>query len=246
MNLDLLTISNLLTACCTGLLALFTAWLAWMTSLLVKETTHSRKAAEHHQKEIAFRAVLIELADNILSFERWKPTLNAMPDKEWKDHPLQFIHLYELFRTVWIHKQLLERSFAVVMNVKRLETALRELLFDRQELNQNAIDTYYVIDLYLKQLACYVICEAQRQGIDVPAESWVKNANIFQPSPWLYGDSSSGIAARNLETQLIPPLPPEPNEHAFQECALERLISQAHQRLQDQDRDLKKIFRNPE
>ncbi|MER3459626.1 MAG: hypothetical protein C4309_14295 [Chloroflexota bacterium] len=87
-------------------LATATFGLAFVTFLLVLETRETRVQAETQRKELAFRAALVELADNILNHRRWDPERGGRPDRYWWDHPPQFTQLNKLLGSVDITPQL--------------------------------------------------------------------------------------------------------------------------------------------
>lgn len=217
----------------TFLLVLVTAWLVW-------ETRNSRIQGEHQRKEIAFRAALVEIADNIASLNRWSPAL-GMYKGVWWNHPLKFPKLTELLETVWIHPDLWERiRGGTLPRIANIEDRLNVTLINSQTAENStawqndAEEMYHSLDLYLKQLARYVFCEMRRQGLNAPENTW--NTATFQPRPWLYGDSNlpSETVADLFETQLIPPLSPEPNNAAFRDCRLQVLIGEARRALEVQ------------
>ncbi len=222
-------------------LAFFTFVLAIATVGLTWETWRGRKEQEQHRKEIAFRAALIEAANNIANFTRWNPILTYLPDKEWLNQSLSFAKLTEMLETVWVDPRLWERiTGGLLINLKRFEERIHSNLLSETAEERVKIECskrdYFLIDIYLKQLACYILSEMQRQGIKVPED--IQRTQIFWPLAWNYGgnDESPQMIAYTLECQLVPPfvsLPPEPEDAAFSDCRLELLISkarQAHQR----------------
>ena len=220
-----------------SLLGLFTFMLAIATVWLAYETWIGREEQVRQRKEIAFRAALIESANNIVSFTRWNPMLavNSPPDKEWLNQSLSFTRLNELLETVWVDPMLWERiTGGLLVNVKRFEDRIHVNLLDMSIEDRVKIEgskrDYFLIDLYLKQLACYVLAEMQRQRINIPAA--IIRTQMFQPLAWAHGsiEEDPKTTAYTLEVQPLPPFvhfPLEPENVAFRDCRLEVLISKA-------------------
>lgn len=217
--------------------------LAYVTFLLVLETRETRLQAETQRKELVFRAALVELVDNILSYRRWDPQgllTKADPDPYWWDHPLQFTRLNELLSSVDIAPQLFAWITGERGNIQVHEGQLRA---DLQEQNAGKLSTEkenrlmeraYWLDLYLIRLACYVICEAKRQGFHTMAEG-IEKTGIFKPRPWGYSksDETPATTAKLAEVAEAwwPAMAklPEPDIPGCDQCKLEKLIQLAHQ-----------------
>lgn len=219
-------------------LATATFGLAFVTFLLVLETRKTRVQAEARQKELAFRAALVELVDNITNYRRWDPQRLLMqldPDPYWWDHPLQFTRLNELLSSVDIAPQLFtwitgERG-NIQVHKRQLRTDLKKEASElsTEEKNRLMEDAYW-LDLYLVRLACYVVCEAKRQGFHRMADG-MEQAGIFKPTPWNYGEPATAAAldtVGNLWQAAMSKLP-EPDIPGCEQCRLEKLIKLAHE-----------------
>ena len=82
-------------------LAIITLALVVATLLLVSATVYLglearkiRKEEEGHRKEVAFRAAILELSNNIISLTPHNPTLSK-PNISW-DYPMKFPKLMDL------------------------------------------------------------------------------------------------------------------------------------------------------
>src|SRR5262245_36079997 len=108
-----------------------------------------------------------------LSFNKWNYKLRGVPTADeisWKQ-PVEFSHVTKLIEEIWVDPQLWERiiGYSLVI-IKHLDKSMSELL--EQPNNETARkyeDTFYEIDLRLKQLARYLLCEMKRQKLEVPA-----------------------------------------------------------------------------
>lgn len=228
-------------------LATATFGLAFVTFLLVLETIETRVQAETRRKELAFRAALVELADNILNYRRWNPQMlltQKDPDPYWWDHPLQFTRLNELLGSVDVAPQLFTWITGERGNIQAREGQLRTDLKERRaselstEEKNRLMEEAHWLDLYLVRLACYVVCETKRQGFYKMADS-MEQAGTFKPSPWGYGSSPDEppgtTAALSRVVELLWPAMsklPEPDIPGCEQCKLEKLIQLAHQELE--------------
>lgn len=205
--------------------------LASATFLLVLETRKTRKQAEKQRKELAFRAALVELEDNIINHRRWDPRLRGRPDAYWWNHPPQFTRLNELLGSVDIPPQLFAWMTVERGNIQIRDTWLRNELQQQPEgqVNNDLKNRFYWLDLYLVRLACYVVCEAKRQGFHKMAEG-MEQAGIFKPRPWVYGTSLDEAAATTAKLAGLP----DPNVSGCEQCRLAELIKLAHEGVKQQ------------
>jgi hypothetical protein len=225
----------------TWAIAIATFLLATATLFLACDSWRGRREQERQRKELAFRAALNELAGYIISFEQWEPKSNLRADIWWK-YPLQFYKLIDLVGAVWIHSKLWERINGGVLLMIKVEEELLKDYMGREHPDQNFnafTDTYYNLDLYLKQLIRYVYCEMQRQSLTVPKGLW--EAKVFQPLAWSYGDLSRTPEQIAITFEIIPflSLSREPDDSAFGKCRLATLIEQAREALKNRGEILK-------
>jgi len=68
--------------------AIATLVLAGVTAWLVLEARTARLGAEQHDREIVFRAALMELALNVQRLEAWRPMVEDAPSLRWLQTPL--------------------------------------------------------------------------------------------------------------------------------------------------------------
>jgi hypothetical protein len=226
-------------------LAAATFGLAFVTLLLVLETREGRMQGEQQRKELAFRAALVELADNILNYRRWDPSgliMQVDPDPYWWDHPLQFTQLNKLLSSVDIAPQLFAWITGERGNIQVRERQLRADLKERKvselsnEKKNELMEKAYWLDLYLVRLACYVVCEAKRQGFHTMAEG-IEKTGVFRPMPWSYSrpDETPLTTAKLAEvaeawwpamSKLL-----ESDIPGCDQCKLEKLIQLANEEL---------------
>lgn len=195
--------------------------------------------------ERLFTRALAELSNNIVNLEMWNPQLQDKPDDFWWGKPLGFVRFEELLEGVDLPPALRDRLHAVRRHIEIQQSLLRKGLESAtrdQAATDHLTSLFYIIDLYLKQLACYIFAEARRRGLGESAEHRGSTAR-FEPLPRLYGTTpgeAPPVTAQLMETQLLPPLQPlpaEPHESDYVQCRLEVLIGRARDRL-DQVRTL--------
>lgn len=146
---------------------------------------------------------------------------------------------------MWVPGALWDRVMTTIVNlgayIQTMEAVRQQLPSDASgrgdytNLWEHLRNLYYLTDLYLKQLACYVMAEIRRQRLDVPRE-WQARRPVFDPLPWYYvaGFESAAAAAQSTEHGHVwppyTPQAPEPDDLAYRECALERLMERARQK----------------
>lgn len=223
--------------------AIATAALAAVTFWLVLEARMTRREAARRDREVAFRAALVELASNIQYLETWKPSLESSPPEEWLKKPLSFAAMKDLLARAWVPGVLWDRIMTLVVNLGSYQTVVTSQSsslrptpeYDPQR--ENVQELYYVIDLYLKQLACYLIAEMRRQRLGMP-RGWARERSLFAPLDWRYDVrfGSTALAVQNIELHFWPPFTPqapEPNMRPYAQCKLERLIRIAKQKSEE-------------
>lgn len=237
-------------ATATFLLAMATMWIAW-------ESRTSRREAAQRDREVAFRAALVELATNIQGVEAWDPSLESTPPEKWLQTPLAFAAAKSLLAHVWVPAALWDRITTLVTNlaayVEVVTAQIRGLPPDastRGEYTaqrQNIMNLRYLIDIYLKQLACYLFAEMQRQWLDVPSD-WKDRRPLFDLPAWDYGPEfkSAADAAQSVDRgPMWPPFTaqaPEPDDPAYCDCTLERLIERARQKADAKEAAIREIY----
>jgi len=229
----------------TAVLAFATFLLAGATMWLVLEARAARRETTRHNREVAFRAALVELATNVQLLESWRPDLQSTVPADWLRTPLTFSAMRDLLARVWVPGGLWDRVMTTIVNlsayIQTMEAVRQQLPSDASgradytNLWEHLRNLYYHTDLYLKQLACYVLAEMQRQRLDVPRE-WQARRPLFDPLPWYYvAGFESATAAAQITDQghMWPPYTaqtPEPDDPAYRDCALERLMEKARQK----------------
>ncbi len=231
----------------TAVLAVATTLLAVATTWMAAESRKARLDAARRDRELAFRAALVELTTNIQQVETWTPSLESTPPENW--HPLlSFTAMRDLLARVWIPGALWDRIMALMTNLQAyievITAQIRVLPPDASSRGEytpqreNIRDLYYFIDLYLKQLACYLVAEMRRQRLSIPKE-WKEGRPLFAPLIWRYdvGFASVPDAVYSIESGHVwppfTPQAPEPADPAYRSCTLERLIETARQKSLD-------------
>ena len=134
--------------------------------------------------------------------------------------PSRFAAIRDLLARVWVLGGLWDRVMTTIVNlgayIQTMEAVRQQLPSDTSgrrdytNLWEHLRNLYYLTDLYLKQLACYVLAETQRQRLDVPRE-WQARRPLFDPLPWYYvaGFESATAAAQitDQDTCAPPTLP---------------------------------------
>jgi hypothetical protein len=236
--------SLVISAAAAAISALFTAFTAFATMQLAVESQKHRDEQERQRKELAFQAVIVEMASYIGHFNRWHPANNSdfWVDEIWWMYPMRFNRLTELMEAVRLHPKLWERIVGgSLVAIQWLEKHLNDF---RETRKRNVavkapINEYFVLDLYLKQLARYVVCEMQRQNQPVP--QGVRETKFFQPLAWNYDrlPDSPKEAAQIIESKFMPPGLPEIDDFSFHECQLEVLINEARKAFHEAEQNKK-------
>jgi hypothetical protein len=211
-------------------------------------------------REVAFRAALVEFATNIQDVEAWDPLLQQIPQEKWLETPLAFAAAKNLLAHVWIPAALWDRIMTQVTNlqayVEVVTAQARGLPPDAMTRGEyfpqieNVKNLRFLIDLYLKQLACYLLAEMQRQSLDVPSD-WKARRPLFDPAAWDYGPefgSAADAAWKVDQGPMWPPFTPqapEPDDPAYRGCALERLIERARQNADEKEAAIREAFASP-
>jgi hypothetical protein len=176
-------------------------------------------------------------------FERWRPQAEALPLYPWWDYPLRLSKLADLLDTTTLPQPLFERLLWIGRYIQALETQLHDDLGTRsaepERLHaaraERVLRWFYVMDLYLKQLAHYVTCEARRQGFSRVAQG-AEQAGLLRPLPWptvLPDGQPPERLATWLETELLDGYLPgrrEPTHADYRRASLRELIQLAQRR----------------
>lgn len=229
----------------TATLATATVVLAFATVWLALEGRTARIESTRRNRVLVFRAALLELASNIQTLETWDPAQQQDAPPTWPEKSLAFESMRNLLAQVWLPGSLWDRIMTLVTNLRAymdvVTAQIRGLPPDAASRGEytpqrnNIRVLYYLVDLYLKQLACYLIAEMRRQGLVLPKD-WRNGRPIFTPASWRYdaGFESVAQAVFSIESGHVwRPFTlqaPEPNDPAYRNCRLERLIEQAGQR----------------
>ena len=228
----------------TAVAAVATLFLAAATFWLAREARAARIETERRNHEVSFRAALVELATDIQLLESWQPQLQSTLPADWLKTPPTFAAMRDLLAHVWVPGVLWDRIMTTLVNlgayVETMEAVRQQLPPDVSSPEytnrwEHLRNLYYFTDLYLKQLACYVLTEMQRQHLDVPRE-WQAQRLLFDPLPWYYvaGFESAAAAAQDTDqAHMWPPYTaqaPEPDDPAYRSCALERLMERARRK----------------
>lgn len=214
----------------TAVLAGATVFLALATIWLALEARKARLESSRKDKEVAFRAALTEMAHNIVAIETYNPRLGIRTHPaNWIEQRLQFENLKYLLATTWLYPKLWERIQTIIVNLETREIHMKATV---EGGTSSATDEYYLLDLYLKQVARYLAAEMLRQKFESTELNQVAHSELYKPLPWVYGtrDQTSEGNAQLLETQVTPPfLKPstEPTDKIFAGCRLATLIEEA-------------------
>jgi hypothetical protein len=240
------------TAIATVILAAVTAWVAL-------EARTARLKAVQRDREIVFRAALMELALNVQRLETWMPLLQDTPPTNWLDEPLPLTAMKDLLARVWVPSGLWNRIMALMTNFQAYvevitaqirslppDAATRGEYFSQRE---NIRNLYYLIDLYLKQLACYLAAEMRRQRLGAPQE-WDDNRPLFAPLGWRYDVAFGGKLVAETAERIesgpawppFTPQAPEPDDSAYRECRLERLIERAREKSEKEREEIRSAY----
>lgn len=222
---------QVLTAISTMCMSAFTFLMAIGTIYLAIETRISRMHIEAQSKHIAFRSAIQEITENVANLHGWNPISESNPSDSWRNQRLCFESLSFLMNLVVIHPQVWQRTIALIRNLRAAEVMLKTELIDKDK--EQAKEFFYRIDIYLKQLACYVATEMKIHGFSKEEASALIENNLMRPARWSYGDSTLTPAAivAIMEIQPISPfsaLPSEPDDPVFADCTLARLVQEAH------------------
>lgn len=242
----------------TAVLAIATVLLAVATTQMAWENRTARRETARRDREVEFHAALIEIAENIRHLKMWDPMQQSDPPGKWPGTPLTFVAMKSLLAHVWMPGLLWDRLTTVMTNLDAyIDVMIAQIhglppdAASRGEYipqRNNIIDLYYLIDLYLKQLACYLLAEMRRRRLDVPRE-WQGGRPIFAPAGWRYdaGHVSVAQAVNIIENRPAwRPLTlqaPEPEDSAYRECSLERLVTRAKQRSEEDDMQRRSAMR---
>lgn len=243
----------------TAVSAIATILLAAGTFGVIWEARAARIEAARRTREVVFRATLVELATNIEVLESWDPLQQSDPPQGWPQAPLAFVAMKDLLAHVWLPGALWDRVTTLMTNLRAyMEVMLAQIhslpadSATRGEYvpqRENIKELYYIIDLYLKQLASYLIAEMARQHLDLPRD-WRDGRPLFAPLPWRYNTRFSSLTATAYVLETGPawrpftPQAPEPEDPAYAHCRLERLMKQAQQRAEAADAQLHAMFVN--
>jgi len=244
----------------TAVLAIATVLLAGATTWMVWEARIARFEMARRESEVAFRAALVEIATNVQRLEAWDPSLQPTAPENWPQTPLAFGAMKDLLARVWIPGALWDRIMALMTNlqayVEVITAQIRGLPPDasmRGEYTaqrENIRNLYYLVDLYLKQLACYLTAEMRRQRLVVP-KKWQDDRPLFAPLSWRYdaGFASVAQAVQSIESGHVwppfTPQAPEPDDPAYRDCALERLMERARQKSDANAAAIREIYAGP-
>jgi hypothetical protein len=225
----------------------------------------ARLQTRQHDQEIAFRAALMELAWNVQRLEAWEPLLQDTPPPKWLEEPLSLAALKDFLAHVWVPSELWNRVMGLMTNLNAYVEVITAQIHglppdvstrgEYAAQRENIRNLYSVIDLYLKQLACYPIAEMRRQQVGMPQE-WEHDRLLFLPLGWRYdvafapaAEPSVAVAVHNIESGPVwppfTPQSPEPKDPAYRECLLERLIERARQKSDDDESMLRAAYRVP-
>lgn len=155
---------------------------------------------------------------------------------------MTFTATKNLLVVVWVPSKLWYRITTVIRNVEAYATRVDDAVTKGDSNVQDAREWNRIIDLYLKQLACYLFAEMRRQGLDVPDNR--TDQFLCEPLAWVYGPASPSpaAAANNMESgSVFPPHVPfaaEPDDPVYAECTLEALITRARERHAQQQEEL--------
>lgn len=162
---------------------------------MVWELRTARHETHRRERKVPFRAALIELTRNVQQVESWNPSLEPDPPKNWLRVPLGFVAIRELLARVWMPGPLWDRIVSVTTNlnayVEVITAQIQGLPPDaatRGEYTpqrENIRRLYYLVNLYLKQLAGYMISEMRRQRLGVPKD-WDQRRPLLAPLGWRY------------------------------------------------------------
>ena len=218
------------------LMAVFTFLMAAGTFYLAFETRISRKRTEAQSKQVAFRAAIREIAENVANLHGWYPKLESKPSDSWLNQRLNFESLSHLMNLVAVHPQVWQRTIALIRNLKAAEIVLKSGLIQQNE--ELTKEYFYKIDIYLKQLARYLAAEMRLNGFPKEEASALIGNSLMRPDQWSYGDFilTPAAIAVNMEIQPIFPfsaLPSEPTAPAFANCMLALLVQEAHALIAD-------------
>ena len=246
-----------ITAVLLAVTAIATALLAGATVWLVLDGRAARRETAQRDREVWFRAALIELAADIQLLEAWDTSLQPTAPEKWlQEPPLAFTALKDLLARVWVPGALWDRIISVTTHLQAyvvvITSQIRQLPPDaptRGEYTgpqENIRRLYYDIDLYLKQLACYVIAEMRRQRLAVPKE-WEADQSLFAPLSWRYdaGFKSMAQAVQVMEGHIFPPFrrqAAQPQDPAYRECDLERLMERARKKSEANDTAIRDFY----
>lgn len=224
--------------------ALFAAFTAFATIQLAIESQKQREEQEQQRKKLAFQAAIVEMATYIGNFNKWHPTNNSdfWTNDIWWMYPMRFNRVTELMETVQFHPKLWERIVGgSLMTIQWLENHLNDFMENRKRnvAGKIPISEYFLLDLYLKQLARYIVCEMQRQNQPVP--KGVRETKFFRPLAWNYVGlpDSPKEAAQIIESKFMPPGLPEIDVPSFHECRLEVLIDEARKAFHEAEQNKK-------
>jgi hypothetical protein len=221
-----------ITSTAAAISALFAAFTAFATLQLANESQKQREGQEQQRKELAFRAAIMELANNVEDFSNWRPVYpTSWRDDIWWKYPMQFPHLIELMEVVWLPPKLWERIFWRSLRViQSLEEKMKYVTQEGSKIQGSReiyFRGYYILVLYLKQLIRYIVCEMQQENLTLPEGIW--ETVPLRALPWSYDDlaPSPADAARSLEYNDFASSPPEVDNPAFSRCRLETLIDES-------------------
>jgi hypothetical protein len=211
-----------------------TLTLAFATVLAVLQARAQTRADVRQKQVLAFRMALMELWDNVQHANAWS-NLQNRPSHRWSAAALTFTATRNLMTAVWFPSKLWYRITTVIRNIEAYATRVDDAVTKGDSDVQHAREWNRIIDLYLKQLACYLFAEMRRQRLDVPAD-WIARQPLCEPLAWTYGPAfpSPAAAAYNMEAgSVFPPHVPfadEPDDPVYADCMLAALITRARER----------------
>jgi hypothetical protein len=224
----------------TGLLAIFTGWMAW-------ETRANRMEAERREKRIIFQVVLTSLLWKIQSCDRWYQCVSSgIPyEKEAADS----FPVYGGLDRLPLPSSALRRSLGIVAYVRRIEADVarkeRWWLPDDEEAQAKAreekLHLLRLVRFYLRQFGCYLVTEVRRQGFNDLADA-IEGTKLLEPTAdmvALKGGLPPETACRAIQSQFWP-LPPEPDNPEYEQCRCQRLLEKAEARNREEGQVLAK------
>lgn len=223
--------------------AIGTLSLAVATVLAILQARAQRRDEVRQRHVLAFRIALMELWANVQHIGEWS-SLEGRPSKRWSAAALTFIATRNLLVAVWVPSKLWYRITTVIRNIEVYATRVDDAVTKGDGDVQNAREWNRTIDLYLKQVACYLFAEMRRQGLDIP-DDWKAHQPLCEPLAWIYepASPSPAAAAHNMEAgSVFPPHVPfatEPDDPVYAECRREALIIRARERHAQKQEELR-------